>query len=417
MLYIKTFLFISGIISVLIGLHYNENSSGGAKFDYNYLLPFINEFSINFSNGLIFFFSDSGSLVHSPVFYIIAGNLLNFFGNLEYLKVFYILLSSSLPLLFYQILKYQTKDNFYVFLFSLILFFSPYFRSSSIWLLGDNLSLILFSISIIFYLKQQNNNDILSCYLSILFLALCCYVRYYYFPFFFFYIFIYFQKHNYKDIIFLLIFSLLLSLPAISYLIYVIKFYNFLMFLDLQGGHSLQNYPTNFFVILTIILFYFTPFILVFYKKLIIYIINEKRRIFLTLLIFLFIYFLDLFFYEKLIFFRESNYGGGVFKKLLDIISVNNELLIILFAYISIIIFDFISKDNRVHNYLLLSCLIISFPFVYLFQKYLDPLIFLVIFGLIKSSQITIILYKLKNYLYLYYGYFILFFIVALIKY
>ena len=417
MLYIKTFLFISGIISVLVGLYYNENSSGGAKFDSNYLLPFINEFSINFSNGLILFLSDSGTLVHSPIFYIIAGNLLSFFGNLDYLKVFYILFSSSLPLLFYQILKYQTKDNFYVFLFSLILFFSPYFRSSSIWLLGDNLSLILFSISIIFYFKQQNSNDMLSCYLSILFLALCCYVRYYYLPFFFFYIFIYSQKHNYKDIIFLLIFSFLLSLPAILYLIYVIKFYNYLMFLDLQGGHSLQNYSTNFFVIMTIILFYLMPFIFVFYEKLIVYILKEKRRIFLILLIFLFIYFLDLFFYEKIIFFRESNYGGGVFKKLLDLISVNNELLIILFAYISLIIYDFISKDNRVHNYLLLSCLIMSFPFVYLFQKYLDPFIYFVIFGLIKSNQVSIILDKLKNYLYLYYGYFIIFFIVALIRY
>ena len=417
MLYIKTFLLISGITSVLIGLYYNENTSGGAEFDHNYLLPFINEFSINFSNGLFFFFSDSGSLVHSPVFYIVAGNLLNFFGNLEYLKIFYILLSSLLPLLFYQILRYQKKDDFYVFLFSLILFFSPYFRSSSIWLLGDNLSLILFSISIIFYFKQEKNNDILSCYLSILFLALCCYVRYYYFPFFFFYIFIYFKKHNYKDIIYLIIFSFLLSLPAISYLVYVIKFYNFLMFLDLKGGHSLQNYSTNFFVILTIILFYLIPFIFVFYRELNIYILREKKRIFFILLIFLFIFFFNLFFYEKLIFFRESNYGGGVIKKTLDLFSENNELFIVLIAYISLIIFDFLSKDNRVHNYLLLSCLIMSFPFIYLFQKYLDPLIYLVIFGLIKLNQILIILDKLKNYLYLYYGYFIFFFIVTLIRY
>ena len=189
------------------------------------------------------------------------------------------------------------------------------------------------------------------------------------------------------------------------------------MFLDLKGGHSLQNYSTNFFVILTIILFYLIPFIFVFYRELNIYILREKKRIFFILLIFLFIYFLDLFVYEKLIFFRESNYGGGVIKKTLDLFSENNELFIVLIAYISLIIFDFLSKDNRVHNYLLLSCLIMSFPFIYLFQKYLDPLIYLVIFGLIKSNQILIILDKLKNYLYLYYGYFIFFFIVTLIRY
>ena len=417
MLYIKTFLLISGFISLLIGFYYNENLSGGAEFDHNYLLPFIQKFSVNFYGGLEFFFSDSGSLVHSPIFYIVTGNFLSFFDNLEYVKIFYIFLSCLLPLLFYQILKYQTKDNIFIFLFSLIIFFSPYFRSSAIWLLGDNLSLIFFSVSIIYYLKQQKTNKIFDCYLSIFFLGLCCYIRYYYFPFFFFYIFIYCQKYNYKEIFYLIIFSFLFSLPAIIYLIYVIKYHDFLMFLNLERGHSLQNYTTNFIIILTIILFYLMPFILIFYKNLINYFIKKKNRIFFLLLIFLSIYFVDLFIYEKLIFFRENSYGGGVFKKLVDKISVNNEFFMITIAFFGFLFFDFLSMDHRKQNYVLLGIIVLSLPFVYIFQKYLDPLIYLLVFGLIKSNHVIFLLSRLKNYLIFYYSYFILFFIITFVNY
>lgn len=417
MLYIKTFLLIIGFISLLIGFFYNENLSGGAEFDHNYLLPFIQKFSIDFFDGLEFFFSDSGSLVHSPIFYIITGNFLSFFDNLEYVKLFYIFISCSLPLLFYQILKYQTKDNIFIFLFSLIIFFSPYFRSSAIWLLGDNLSLIFLSISIIYFLKQQKTNKILDCYLSVFFLGLCCYIRYYYFPFFFFYIFVYFHKYNYKEIFYLIIFSFIFALPAIIYLIHVIKHHNFLMFLNLDGGHSLQNYTTNFIIILTIILFYLMPFILVFYKDLINYFIKEKNRIFFILFIFLSIYFIDLLFYEKLIFFRENSYGGGIFKKLVDKISVSDEFLMIIIAFFGFLFFDFVSKDDRKQNYVLLGSIVLSLPFVYIFQKYLDPLIYLIIFGLIKSNYVILILDRLKNYLILYYSYFILFFIITFVNY
>ena len=44
MLYKKIFLFTVGIITILIGFFYNENSSGGAIYDSKYLLPFIEAF-------------------------------------------------------------------------------------------------------------------------------------------------------------------------------------------------------------------------------------------------------------------------------------------------------------------------------------------------------------------------------------
>ena len=73
MLYKKIFLFALGIISILIGFFYSENSSGGAIHDSNYLLPFIQAFGNDLNEGFKLFWSNSGSLVHSPIFYIFSG--------------------------------------------------------------------------------------------------------------------------------------------------------------------------------------------------------------------------------------------------------------------------------------------------------------------------------------------------------
>ena len=60
-----------GFFSLLLGLVLNENSSGGAKIDFDYLFPFIESFSLNFKNGLVTYISNLEVLIHSPVFYIL----------------------------------------------------------------------------------------------------------------------------------------------------------------------------------------------------------------------------------------------------------------------------------------------------------------------------------------------------------
>ena len=76
--------------------------------------------------------------------------------NVIIIKIFYIFLCSFLPLIFF-ILKDKFKlDEKILFIFSLIIFLSPYFRSSAIWLLGDNLSLIFFGLSIYFLINLMN---------------------------------------------------------------------------------------------------------------------------------------------------------------------------------------------------------------------------------------------------------------------
>ena len=69
----KTIIYLLLCLSIFLGFFFEENSSGGAKLDYLYLLPFIEGFKIDFITGLNFFLSDTGSIIHSPVFYLLVG--------------------------------------------------------------------------------------------------------------------------------------------------------------------------------------------------------------------------------------------------------------------------------------------------------------------------------------------------------
>ena len=171
----------------------------------------------------------------------------------------------------------------------------------------------------------------------------------------------------------------------------------------------MQNYSTNFLVVLSISLFYLLPFIPSFFKDFKVYLFKEKKRIFLIFSFFSIFYFLDIFIYQKLIFFGGSNYGGGIFKKIFEILNLNVEFLLTLIGFLSFVILDFIFKNDRKYNFILFSFLVLSLPFVYLFQKYLDPLFLLILFGLVKSEYVKNILENLKKYIFLYYAYFLLF--------
>ena len=133
------------------------------------------------------------------------------------------MLSSVLPLIFYKILqkKINISDDL-LFLFSCLIFLSPYFRSSSIWITGDNLSLIFFALSVLFYLKaMENSSQKINFFLCVTFLILCSYVRYYYALFIFFYFLEFYKKLDLKWILIILIYCFFVSIPAIFYLYYM----------------------------------------------------------------------------------------------------------------------------------------------------------------------------------------------------
>jgi hypothetical protein len=370
--------------SILVGYAFDENASGGAKLDYNFFLPYLNLLSENFSNGINAYISNAGSSIHSPVFHIIISFIYKIIEDLEILRIIYIIISCFLPYLFYCILreKFNIHKNT-LFIFSLVIFFSPYFRSSAIWLLGDNLSLIFFGLSIYFFNKffLNKSKNLKNIFLCMFFLILCSYIRYYYCIFSIYYLFYFFKKISLKNFLLIIFFSLILSLPAIFYFFYI--FLNFDFFITIKN-YSKLNYYSNSLIILSIFLLYFLPFLILQKELFFKYLVEEKKIILLFFFIIFSFFILDFMFFENLINFSER--GGGVFLKFSNMIMINTSLFLSTTTFFSIIIFDFYSLKKRVQNYFLLLFLILSFPIFTIYQKYFDPLFFLFFFGLITSK-------------------------------
>ena len=408
--YLLYFIFFS---SLLIGYLFKENASGGAKIDFNYLFPFIDSFNKSISDGFNFFLSQEGSKIHSPVFYIIVSFFLKIIPDLNIVNIIYITICSCLPYLFFKILSLNFSGNKnYLFAFSLILFLSPYFRSSAIWLLGDNLSLIFYSLFVIFYIQtEKNSKDIKNYFFCALFIILCSYIRYYYC---FFYLLIFYKAYkefSFIHFLYFIFFSFIISFPAFFYFFIIINNYNFISTLNNYSFEKI-NYLSNVTIIYTILLFYIFPFILFKIKEIIKYYKKNSTICILIFSIFFIIFFVDKYFVND--FFIINNFGGGVVKKFIELFNFKNKFIIFIPLFISIIFIDYIFKGNRIFNYVLLSMLIFCLSMNIMYQKYLDPLFFLVLFGLVKSSLINELIKKKLIKLPLIYLYFSSFLIFAI---
>ena len=404
----KLSLYLILTLSVYFGLIFNENSSGGAVSDFNYLLPYIIGFQENLKLGFELFVNNPSTLIHSPVFYIIIGLVNRLFDNILFIKLFYISLSCSLPFIFYLILKfkYNTESNFFFYI-SLLIFFSPYFRSSAIWLLGDNLSLIFFSLSVLFFIKTDNEKKVSNYYLCLFFLILCCYIRYYFCLFAFYYLFDFYNKTSKKIFFKILILSFFLSIPALIYFYQLIYNYDYINYMS---GRVNINYLSNFIIILSIILFYIFPFVILEASKIYKYHKSNISRLIIIFAVIILILFIDKFLNDNFI--TYYTYGGGVLLKLSQILEVDTELFLSFFAFISLLILDYLFEEKRLKNYLIFLLLVLSFPLPVIYQKYIDPLFYLIFFGLINSNNIKNLFFNKSarpSFLFMYFGSFFLF--------
>ncbi len=408
----KIFIYFLFVISLFIGFYLNENSSGGAKIDYNFLIPYIIGFSENFKESLNLFLNEKATLIHSPVFYIFNGYLLKITNSLLLIKFLNIFLSCLIPYIIYECLKLKYKiDNKTIFFLSLVIFLSPYFRTSAIWLLGDNLSLLFFSLSIFYYFKTINRNNKIDYFLCLLFLILCCYIRYYYCLFVIFYLFHFMKNTNKNLFLQLIIFCFLFSLPAIIYLLYIIENFNYF---ELLSNKVSINYFNNLLFILTILFFYLIPFLIFFIKDIYFYYKDKKLIIFSIILFLLSSYFINGFYGQ---FNLNNSYGGGVFDKLLKVLNINILAGIYLISFLSIVSFNFLFKSSRFQNYFVIIILILCFPLGTIYQKYFDPLFLILFFTLIDTSLLKKIILADDNKIYFIKSYFLIFLTFSIIYY
>ena len=393
-----------------LGLTYQINPSGGAKYDYQLFEIIIRDLSTNLN--LEYAINIFSNYYHSPVFYILASFIYKLFPSFFFLKILNILISFLLPYLFFLILKMKYKiNNFYIFAFSLIIFYSPYFVGAAIWLHGDNLSLVFFSLSIIFYLKTKKNSGLINPILSFLFLALCCFIRYYYCLFSIYYLYNYFFLLNRIKFLYLLLFNFILSLPALIFLYFVSTKSNLFIF----TGYLSFNYFSNFFIICSLILFYLIPIFFFDFKK--IFSFYKKNY---TFPLILFLFFLSIFLLENIFnlsLINLSNKGGGAFVKLARLLHFNTTIALLTLSFFSILILHFSFIREKFENYFLLFIFLLCFPTLVIYQKYLDPFFLIFFFGLIKSDFIFKSISDKKINIFITHIYFLLFLIFGIFYY
>ena len=366
------------MITLFLSFFLGENSSGGSRLDSEITKPFIESFNLGLINGLNTFIKTGQ--IHSPIFYYLIFSLNKFFGS-NVVGLLYVAISSIIPFIFYKILvvKFNKTDKHYLFSLSMLIFLSPYFRSSACWLTNDNLALLFFCISILNFLKVKNNIQKLSIelYLCFIFLALSAYIRQYYGLFIIIYFLSLLKNKNYKLVFKCICLNIFLSIP---FFVYLNMFYNYHGKFFNSPNPTTNNAFENIPFVFSILIFYLS---IIFFSiknnlSLVKRLFNENLKSLIILCIFyiLFLSFLDI---------ENYIYGGGIIFKTGSILGFG-ILTTLIFSFLSIIIL-YLILDKFIENYFIIFILIlISFELV--FQKYYDPLFFILLFSLLNSKII-----------------------------
>jgi hypothetical protein len=385
-----TYLFL--YFSLLLGFYFNEDFARGYMTDYSVHKLYVPLFEKNFVKTLLNF--DTLGTSHSPIYYIFVLFLEKISFNETFSRLINLHVSLLIPYFFYLCLKIKykfKKENLYI-LIPCIIFFSPYFRSSSIWLGSENLSLLFLLISFYFFLKhdateEKNLSNIL---LNAVFLACAAYFRpiYALFSIYFFLRFYLDLKLSTKLLYYLLI-NILLSFPALYYL-YILNV-DFIT-IHISQKMNVSRFVNQFSVTISIIFFYSIPFLLTRVGDVL------KSSLFKVKNIILSIIFTYLLIYH---FNYDLAYGGGIFYKV-SLLIFDNNYLFYFFSLIALNLLFLILSSNlkvrdKISDTVLLLVLIFLEPDRIFYHETYDPLLYFVFFLLLKSRFYLNFAEKLTN--------------------
>ena len=346
-------------LSLFLGLFLNEDASGiGTSNDFKNTWEYVELLS----NG---YFIDSSQWTRLLPFHYIFLSILNeITDSIFSVRFLFCLLSLSIPILFYLNLKikYPTIIKGKLIILSSIIIMLPFFRSSAIWPNPHLLSIIFLLISIYFFQKWKIESkkiiDI-NLILHVIFLAFAVYTRRYYVFLFLYYFLYYFQNLNLKNFYIITFFIFLLSLPGF------ILIFNFPFYLQ-SSGFSLKFYNTIL-IIPSIFLLYILPFL-----KLDFFNLNNKGSNLILIFSLFLVIFLSLFFDYN------PKLGGGYFMKISNIFLKENYFFYIT-SLIGIYVLTKISLIKK-ENIFLIILIFLTFSNNYMFQKYFEPLWFIILF-------------------------------------
>ena len=388
--------------SLIVSFIFNENSTGGALIDYSNQKTISEKFVLDFKE--TFFTYNLNATRHSPILIIFLSFLEKLSLNDYVVRLIHMHLSLFLPFVFFKLLKTNYKDHELegLLLLTSLIFFSPTFRTLSIWPDSRIFGVIIFCCSIYFYLNFKKEKDFYSAILNIIFCALASYVspNFAVFSIFYFYHFFLVYKKTPIKLFQIISLNLFLSLPAFYY-IFVLDI-NFLINSAAVGINAKNifflNFYNNFLLISSIIFFYLLPFILVGVIKLN-KVYNIKIYTITLALCLLSFYFFD---------YKYEYTGGGIFFKFSQLVFKNNFLFFIITFFSILIVLNLC--NNKFENFLLLILIYASNPQITIYHKYYDPFLMIVFFTLFnfKIDIKKIHPAKNKTIIYLFFSLFLL---------
>ena len=389
--------FLTLVVSVILG----ENSSGGAKIDYLLTKKYIENFQLDLSFGIELFKRDNQG--HLPFFYIFIANLNSLLGE-RFVNYLYLIVSSCIPLVFYNVLKKNFSEKSYdtLFFLSLIIFLSPYFRSSAVWVTTDNFAIIFFILSVSKYLDFEEKNTNKNILLCIFYISIAAYIRQYYIIFFLFYFLKFLQILNLKKIFNLIFLITIIFIPFFVYYYYFFKANIINQSFDKNSFDI--GILNNILIFSSLYLFYTIPFYINNFTEI-------KKNISKNLDKFLIIFFVFgiIYFYYPI---TLDALGGGIFIKISNIL--NNNIIFLASSFFGTFL---ILLNLNKNNFVVYLCLIFAFPTIIIYQKYYDPLLIMTVLTLTKDGMLNHILNLNKINLIYIYSYFIFFLIISILYY
>ena len=233
--------------------------------------------------------------------------------------------------------------------------------------------------------------------LQILFLILATYTRQYFAVFFIYFLKKYYEFISFKNFIKLFGICVLSSIPVFFY---VYKFPETL-FGQLISIFALNNFLLGNPSIMSATLF---PIIIInfLYQK-----ISFKDILIPSLISLILIYLLSLNF-------NGHNWQGGGINYFISRKLFNNNIYFYLTGFLTISIFIYLFLENKDNSIILLTLLFMFFSYQ-VYQRYYDPMFFIIFFLLIKT-KLTQIFYEKKIASYLLLFYFFLFYLITISK-
>ncbi len=388
-------IFFLSFVSLLISFFFNEDGTGsGAQGDFEVTFGFIFALQENLLADPV-----DWTLVHTPLHFIILSFVARIVDDPYILRMLFCIFSISLPILFYLIISLLTEDKTNrtnLLILSACIFFIPSFRYTSIWA-NDLITSILFFLFSIYYFNkwEKNKKEYLdkNLLLQILFLVLATYTRQYFAVFFIHFLFQYYNYLPLRNFIKLFLICVLSSIPVFIYTY---------LFPELLTGQLITIKAINYFILgnSSIISLTLYPIILInlFYKN-----ISLRKLITPCILSIIIIFLLQLNF-------NPYNWQGGGINYIISQKLFENNLYFFFSSFFTIVFFIYLFNENKRNTIILLTILFMFFS-MQVYQRYYDPMFFILFFTLIKTDLIKIFFKNINACLLLLFYFFIYYFL------